>query len=105
MASGTADGSFVVRPAHDIADGEVGSEARKAAAWMWMRTSALRTVGAILGHGVQLRVASMAVDEQLLRHGCAAWLHRGDRFRQLADANGDGVDLRGDDAEVTVVVM
>ena len=47
----------------------------------------------------------MAVDEQLLRRGRAARLHRGHRFRQLADANGDGVDRRGDDAGVTVVVV
>jgi len=54
---------------------------------------------------VQLGVASMAVDEQLLRRGRAARLHRGNRFRQLADANGDGVDRRGDDAGVVVAVM
>ena len=47
----------------------------------------------------------MVVDEQLLRHGHAARLHRGDRFLQLADANGDGVDRRGDDAEVAVAVV
>ena len=98
-----ADGSFVVRPAHDVTDGEARSEAGKAAAWMWMRTSALRMVDAIPGCGEQLGVTSMAVDEQLLRRGRAARLHRGDRFRQLADASGDGVDRHGDVAGVTVV--
>ena len=47
----------------------------------------------------------MVVDEQLLQHGHAARLHHGDRFWQLADANGDGVDRRGDDAGVAVAVV
>ena len=102
---GMVDGSFMVRPARDVADGEAGSEAGKAAAWMWMRTSASLTVGATPGRGEQLGVASMVVDEQLLRRGRVARLHHGDRFRQLADANGDGVDRRGDDARVAVAVV
>ena len=81
MALWTADGSFVVRPAHDVADGEARSKAGKAAAGMWMRTSALQMVGAIPGYGEQLEVTSMAVDEQLLWRGRAARLHRGDWFR------------------------
>ena len=100
-----ADGSFVVRPAHDVTDGEARSEAGKAAAWMWMRMLASLMVGATPGHGEQLGVASMVVDEQLLQRGHAARLHHGDRFWQLADANGDEVDRRGDNAGVTVTVV
>ena len=62
-------------------------------------------LGAIPGHGEQLGVASMAVDEQLLRRGRAARIHRSDRIRKLADANGDRVDRRGDDAGVAVAVV
>ena len=47
----------------------------------------------------------MVVEEQLLWRGRATRLHRNDRFRQLADANGDGVDRRGDDAGVAVAVV
>ena len=63
MVSGTTDGTFVVRPARDVADGEAGSEAGKVVAWMWMRTSALQMVGAIPGCGEQRRGMASTLSE------------------------------------------